>query len=180
MKPTLTGPRVTLRAPVPSDKQDRLALGRDAEIVRMFGGSAQDATPLTLAEVEIWYANVETEPYGWMIEHEGKCVGSVRLHDFDEGNQSAWYAIGILDRKLLDRRLGREVTALVLAYAFQALDLLRVDLRVLAFNVRAIRSYEGSGFTRQTINRNAVQVDGEWHDDVIMSMKRKEWDARPT
>jgi RimJ/RimL family protein N-acetyltransferase len=162
-------------SPKPSDKTDRLALGRDPAIVRAFGGSTRDLAPLTDADVEAWYAAVAAEPHGWMIEHAGRCIGNARLHRFDTGTRSARYAVGILDPALLGQGIGREVTALVLEYAFLRLDLTRIDLRVLAANHRAIRSYEASGFHRVAIERNAIEVDGEWQDDVIMAIGREQW-----
>jgi RimJ/RimL family protein N-acetyltransferase len=175
MKPALTGERVTLRPPRTGDKADRLALGRSPEIVRMFGGSIRDLKPLTPEDVDAWYAAIDAEPYAWMIEHEGRCIGTARLHDIDEEQSSARYAVGILDPGLLGQGLGREVTGLILAHAFEALGLRRVDLRVLATNERAIRSYVANGFRRVAEERHAVEIDGEWHDDVIMAITPQEW-----
>ena len=97
MSDTLRGRHVVLRRPVPSDKVDRLALGRHHEIVRMFGGDSQALTPLTPSDVETWYADLVAEPHAWVIEHAGRCIGTARLHGFDTEARSARYAVGILD-----------------------------------------------------------------------------------
>jgi hypothetical protein len=52
LAPLLRGERVTLRPPRETDKAERLALGRDPEIVRMFGGDWRNLAPLTVEEVE--------------------------------------------------------------------------------------------------------------------------------
>jgi [ribosomal protein S5]-alanine N-acetyltransferase len=174
MAESLKGDRVTLRPPKPSDKADRLALGRSPEIVRLFGGNYPDLPPLAMAEIDGWYDDIESDPHSWMIEYEGRCIGSARLHSFSEDG-AAFYAVGILDPRLLGHRLGREITALVLAFAFRTLRLKRIDLRVLTYNKRAIRSYIASGFRETAIERNAVQIDGEWHDDLIMSIHGEDW-----
>lgn len=180
MTETLHGQHVMLRPPRPSDKQDRLTLGRNLDIARMFGGSSRTIGPLTDAEVDEWYAAIESDPHGWMIEHAGRCIGNARLHSLEPEARTARYAVGILQPALLGQGLGREVTALVLAYAFEALNLRRVDLRVLAFNTRAIRSYEAAGFEQTGLEHHVIRIDDEWHDDVLMSISRDDWLARTT
>jgi RimJ/RimL family protein N-acetyltransferase len=69
---------------------------------------------------------------------------------------------------LLGKGLGTEATRLVLRHAFNDLGLHRVGLRVLAYNHRAIRSYEKCGFVIEGREREAALVDGAWHDDVLM------------
>ncbi len=58
----------------------------------------------------------------------------------------------------------------VLRYAFGTLDLHRVDLKVLDFNLRAIRCYLACGFREEGREREAARVDDRWHDDVIMGI----------
>lgn len=45
----LCGPAVILRRPQPQNAADRLALGNDMGIMRMFGADAADLPPLTAA-----------------------------------------------------------------------------------------------------------------------------------
>jgi RimJ/RimL family protein N-acetyltransferase len=46
----------------------------------------------------------------------------------------------------------------------------RVNLRVLAFNSRAIRAYEKCGFVQEGVERESAFVNGRWHDDIMMSV----------
>ena len=55
--------------------------------------------------------------------------------------------------------------------AFDTLQLHRVDLRVLSFNVRALRCYEKCGFVREGVERESAFVDGARVDDVMMSLE---------
>jgi len=59
---------------------------------------------------------------------------------------------------------------LVLRFAFDRLQLHRISVRVLAYNRRAIRSYEKCGFVLEGREREAALVNGEWHDDCIMGL----------
>jgi RimJ/RimL family protein N-acetyltransferase len=68
---------------------------------------------------------------------------------------------------------------LILDHAFHDLNLHRVGIRVLAYNTRAIRSYQRCGFLIEGREREAAFVNGQWHDDVIMGLLEHEFADRP-
>jgi [ribosomal protein S5]-alanine N-acetyltransferase len=53
-----------------------------------------------------------------------------------------------------------------------------VDLRVLAFNERAIACYTKCGFVIEGRERETALIDGTWYDDVMMSILEHECDAQ--
>jgi|SRR5579862_5030800 len=173
--PVLGGKRLLLRPAKESDKADRLACGRNLEFRRLVGGDPRTCPPLTAEEVEQWYARLCSEPLQWVIEAEGRCIGTACLHQLDLESRRARYAIGIFDASKWDRGLGTEATLLVLGYAFEVLRLHRVDLRVLAFNHRAIACYKRCGFVNEGVEREGARIGGEWHSDVMMSILEHEW-----
>jgi RimJ/RimL family protein N-acetyltransferase len=109
-------------------------------------------------------------PYNWVIDVAGRHVGSCSLFNPVDCDRRASYAIGIEEPALLGRGLGQEATRLVLAHAFGSAGLHRVDLRVLAYNTRAIACYRACGFVEEGRERQAALVDGTWHDFIIMSI----------
>ena len=169
-RPVLSGERVLLRAPIEGDKQDRLSYGRNSEYRRMVGGDPQTITTLAMEEVERWYRKVSAEEHCWIIDLQGRCIGTAQLHSVDERNRRARYAIGIFDPECWGEGYGTEVTKLVLRHAFEAMRLHRVDLKVLAFNTRAIACYEKCGFTREGLERDGILIGGEWQSDALMSI----------
>lgn len=171
---------VTLRAPKPEDAADRLALGRDPEIVRMFGGDTSNPLPPLMAgEVSRWLDRINAHPHAWVVEHHGRLLGEARLDGLDAYDGRARLATGLFDPAKLGQGLGRRVVRLVLQHAFEALRLHRVDLRVLAYNVRAIRCYRSCGFVEEGREREAALVAGERHDDVIMGILSREFSSMP-
>jgi ribosomal-protein-alanine N-acetyltransferase len=166
---TLKGARVVLRAPRAADRSDRLAAGRDPEFRRMVGGAGPDPGPLTAAEVDRWYDGLVAEPYSWIVEFEGHCIGVARLHQVDRATRSARYAVGLFRSEHRGRGLGQEVTSLVLDHAFGPLGLARVELRVLDFNDRAIACYRRCGFVE--VAREAVQLCDTHAADVVMEIR---------
>lgn len=173
------GPRICLRPPRPDDAAGRLALGHDSEIIRMFGGdTGRPLPPLTAPEVASWLEGLRAHPHAWIVEHEGRLLGEVRLDGLNQRDARARLAIGFYNPAKLGIGLGRETVGLILAHAFGALELHRVDLRVLAYNTRAIRCYASCGFVVEGRERDAALVDGVWYDDVIMAILAPEFRAR--
>ena len=172
--PLITGPNVELRPPMESDTETRFALGNDPEIHRMFGGSRAQLHPMTVERAERWVRRLMDHPFAWVIVCNG-LIGEIRLDRLDRTDRRASLAIGIVDPDALGRGYGTEAARLLLRYAFRDLSLHRVSVRVLAYNTRAIRSYEKCGFVLEGREREAAQVDGEWHDDVIMGVLDREF-----
>jgi ribosomal-protein-alanine N-acetyltransferase len=176
--PTLRSKRTLLRPFQRSDVQGRVRCGKDPEIIRMFGGSPDFEKPIEmpLAEANAWYEHVSNDgnPLHWAVEFEGQFIGTARLEDIDGIDRHARYAIGLLDRARLGIGLGEEVTRAVLRYGFGDLELHRVDLRVLADNIRAIDCYLRCGFVEEGRLRESAFIGGQWHDDVIMGILEHE------
>lgn len=171
----LRGESVILRAPIESDKEDRLACGRDPEFRLMVGGDPRTLPPLTTEEVEEWYKHFKSTPYSWIIEVDGHCIGIAKLRGFDQDNRQARYSIGIFSPDFRGKGYGTEATRLVLEYAFGDLALHRVDLRVLDFNKQAIACYEKCGFVREGLERESSWIGGRWQTDVMMSILEHEY-----
>jgi RimJ/RimL family protein N-acetyltransferase len=172
--PILRGERVTLRRPRPEDFEARVRLGTDAEIFRMYGGSGNNMRPMTEEAARRWVQRLLDLDYAWIIE-VGTLIGQVRLDHVDLTDRRASLAIGIEYRARLGVGLGTEAIALVLEYAFNVLKLHRLSVRVLDYNVRAIRAYEKCGFVVEGREREAAFVDGIWHDDTMMGLLDREY-----
>ncbi|MCX7795915.1 MAG: GNAT family N-acetyltransferase [bacterium] len=63
----------------------------------------------------------------------------------------------------------------MLRYAFEVLNLNRVELTVYDFNKRAIRCYEKTGFTLEGRLRQKIFKNGNYQDVLIMSILKEEW-----
>ncbi len=166
----LTGARVTLRAPVPSDVEARFALGNTPEIQAMFGGDPAQTRPITRAAAESWVENHAGDPLSWIIEAEGEMIGAIRLHSVNHADKRANIAIGILSPAHLGRGFGTEALRLLAEHAFGDMGLHRVSCRVLAFNERAIAAYEKVGFVQEGREREAALIGDAWSDDIIMGL----------
>jgi RimJ/RimL family protein N-acetyltransferase len=168
-----------LRAPQPGDAAARFALGRNPANTRMYGLDPATLPAWTMAAAEAWVDRVAKADCAWIIAYQSRLVGEVRLHSHMPEEGSAKLAIGIEDITLLGRGLGRRVIALVLDCAFACHGLGRVTARVLAMNTRAIACYTACGFRHTGRDPNAVQLDGIWHDDILMAITAEDFFAQP-
>lgn len=137
-------------------------------------------TPLTAADHLNWLHNrVQTGEVAQFIITDtdtGEDVGSVYLRDIDTHNKKCEYGIFIGEEGCRGKGIGTAAARLALQYAFEALQLNRVFLRVFADNPRAIKSYEKAGFRREGTFREDVIIDGKAYDMVFMGILKQEWE----
>ena len=176
----LQGLPVGLRRPQSEDVAERLALGNDPGIMRMFGADTTGWPPMAETEAVRWFEKITVHQHAWVVEHEERLLGDIRLHLDALGQQDARarLAIGFYDPTKLGKGLGREAIRLVLAHAFNTLGLHRVSQRVVAYNTRAIRCYVACGFVVEGREREAALVGGERHDDIMMGVLAREFRPR--
>jgi RimJ/RimL family protein N-acetyltransferase len=175
--PQLRTARLLLRQPIATDIADRHALGRDPEIYRNLGADVSRLPPLTEEQARAWVENIASHPAAWVIEHQGRAIGEILLDNFVEADGRAGLIIGILDATALGRGLGTEAIKAIAEFSFDVLKLHKLSMRVLAFNTRAIRAYERVGFVREGLERESALIGGVWHDDVIVGLLKRDFDA---
>lgn len=178
MRETPPTPHVILRPPQPQDIETRLSLPPSPSIYRMYGGDSDAFVPLTRAAAEEWMENLLRHPCAWIIAEEDVAAGEIRLDNIHPQDRRARMALGLFDEKNLGRGIGRAAIRLALKHAFETLALHRIDLRVLAFNHRAIRCYTACGFMHEGTERQSAFIDGVWHDDHIMGILTHEYDEK--
>ena len=144
----------------------------------MYGFVSDTPDVMTGDLAERWLQGTMNHPNAWVIEEDGKLVGGVGLNNLDKADRRARLAIGLFNERHLGRGIGRKAIDLVLQQAFGPLGLHRVDLRVLSFNIRAIRCYEACGFRLEGIERESALVGGKWHDDWIMAILEQDFRDR--
>ncbi len=71
--------------------------------------------------------------------------------------------------------IGSEAVTLILWYAFNTLNLRKVNADVFAFNERSLRCFEKLGFRRQGVLEKEYFVDGQYHDDILLRIFKEEW-----
>lgn len=172
---TLTTTRLTLRPPKPDDAHERYKLGRDPEIILMFGYEVSDLGAYSIDMAKNWIENLGQHPCAWVIEHEGLFIGELRFDAIDNHDRRARLAIGIYAADKLGQGFGKEAMNAALQHAFTTMNLHRISLRVIDYNERAIRCYRSVGFVEEGRERETAFIKGKWRNDLIMGLLDREF-----
>lgn len=182
-KPTLEGDLVVLR---PFDVADVDVMARilaDPEVLRLTGSvtSTEEihrASPLADDRTREWYASraqVDGRLDLAVVNRASDTVvGEVVLNEFDPSSNSANFRT-LMGPEGRGRGLGTEAARLILGHGFEVIGLHRIGLDVFAFNPRARHVYATVGFVVEGVKRDAFAFDGEYVDEIWMSILADEW-----
>ncbi|WP_336206115.1 GNAT family N-acetyltransferase [Nonomuraea sp. LPB2021202275-12-8] len=175
-KPTLVGKLVTLRPVGPEHAEGLQELVTDPEVRRLTGSHGQ----IDAEASRRWYATraEQEDRLDLAIMARDEYVGEVVLNELDAANLSCNLRIALIGARAFGRGYGTEAISLVLEHAFGTTPLHRISLDVFSFNDRAKHVYKKAGFVEEGVLRDALLWDGEWHDSVLMSVLRTEWQSR--
>jgi RimJ/RimL family protein N-acetyltransferase len=148
----------------------------DAEYDRLLDSApARQWTASQLKEgAEKWFYPPENHEFVIRALADDRLLGSVGL-GVDWAHGDAFVGIGLGERGYWGRGYGSDALRVSLRYAFTELNLHRVTLNVFAYNARAVRSYEKSGFVVEGRVRQHLNRDGRRWDMIYMGILKEEW-----
>jgi RimJ/RimL family protein N-acetyltransferase len=109
---------------------------------------------------------------------EDRPVGFIDLGGFDWVARSAWVAIGIGEPEYRGRGLGTDAMQVLVRFAFEQLNLHRINLTVFEYNQRALRSYEKCGFVLEGCQRQFLNREGRRWDMIYMGLLQEDWQKK--
>lgn len=183
---------VAFDCPIVNIVGDRVALGPlRRDLVPLYHRWRNDFTvartldyeprPATLEQRLAWYdrASVDTTVVRFTIyERESwRPIGIANLHDIDHRHGTAEYGVVIAEADARGKGYGTETTRLVLDFAFTALGLHNVMLRVYAYNPAGIRAYEKAGFQEFGRRRESRAHLGRRWDEIHMECLANEFES---
>ena len=175
-KPTLQGEMIVLRPIRADDAEAMWDMLTDPEGNRLTGTTRV----FTHEEIDAWCASREQAQgrYDFAVTTSGddEYRGEIVLNDIDEEVRCAGLRLAMRPA-YRGRGYGTEAIELVLGFAFDGLDLHRVELEALSINTRAVSLYENIGFRVEGRRRDAYRDGDGWCDAVVMSMLEDEYRA---
>jgi RimJ/RimL family protein N-acetyltransferase len=121
----------------------------------------------------------ETIPFVVIDRETGKVIGSTRLYEFSPKSGSTLLGYTWYSKHFQGNGINLHCKFLLLQYAFETLNLERVELRADTRNARSIAAMRKIGFTQEGILRSHLPVaDGTRRDSIIFSMLKMEWKER--
>lgn len=105
-------------------------------------------------------------------------MGYIALMNIVWSNRTADLGVFIGDVDNRGKRLGATAISLLLDYAFNELNLQRIQLDVVDYNRPAIRVYQKLGFTQEGARRQHGERDGKRYDVLLFGILASEWRLR--
>ena len=126
-----------------------------------------------------WSANGSYGNAGYAIEplDDARLVGHIAVHSASLPVRAGVLGI-IIGPDDQSKGYGSDAVRVMLRLAFTEMGLNRVELRVFAFNDKAIRTYERCGFVVEGRRRETGFHNGSFHDEIIMAVLARDWYAR--
>ena len=97
-------------------------------------------------------------------------IGYVQIGNIDPIHRAARLGIRIGEEVNRGRGYGSDVLPLAIDYCWRHLNLSRIALSVFTHNDAAIRLYRKAGFMQEGVFRQAVFIDGQWVDVMVMAV----------
>lgn len=168
--------KLLLRALTSSDMALTLNWNNQDDIKDLYAGHP---FPVNLEMESDWYkkilhSNFPTTVFGMELIKETKLIGITILKNIDMIHRKAEFAIYIGDSSEKGKGYAKEATLKTIDFAFKKLGLNRIYLYVLKKNTTALKLYEKVGFQKEGILRNSIFKNGNFVDEMMMSILAKE------
>jgi len=176
----IEGKRIRLRSFELSDLDEIMKHWNNIELRNLLGNV--DRGPASRNDEEEWIRSTwklrqERRAFMFAIETipDNKLIGGTGLFNIDWTSRSAMTGISIYNPEYWGKGYGQESMNLILGFAFQNLNLNRVELETFDFNKRAQRCYLKVGLKEVGRRRKAKFINSGYHDSIVMDILRDEW-----
>jgi len=154
----------------------------DMDYARYIGDSP--IRPRTIFEMKRYYQNLNKRinekgnvfHFAVHLRRDDRLVGFMRMDDVQWSNGVGFLAMALGDRTVKGH-FEPELLGLALRYAFQELNLFRVEIHVPDNDEPARKLYENNGFTLEARRRAVYYMNGRLWDMLHYGMLLPEWEA---
>ena len=175
--PTITTDRLALRFISDDDVDAMFEVFSDPEVMRFWSTpplADRDGVVALVNEIHDSFDRQVMLKWGVARRADNMLIGTTTLYNLDFTNRRAelGYALG---RKHWGQGYMHEALQALLSYAFETLDLRRLEADVDPRNEASIKSLERLGFQREGFLRERWEVGGEIQDALFYGLLRPEW-----
>ncbi len=108
--------------------------------------------------------------YGIFKRDSEELIGSIGLFKVERGPAHSCIMGYVLDKAHNGQGYMTETIPLLVNYAFEELQLHRIEAGVKPANLGSIRVLEKSGFHQEGIARKNLKINGKWEDHLILAI----------
>ena len=119
----------------------------------------------------------EGKVYPFIIfdKHFNRYAGSTRFYDFQKNHATVQLGYTWYGKEFQGTGLNKQCKLLLLEFAFEKLNLERVEFRADTRNERTIAAMKSIGFTVEGVLRNNCAVPYGRRDTIVLSILKEEW-----
>ncbi len=139
-------------------------------------------SPLSNAAEEKWFDQLQESNSGEALSIDARVdnnwlhIGICSLNNIDMLSKNAEFGIFIGNKDYWNKGYSREATLLTLKHGFEDLNLHRIYLHVFEEHEKAIAVYQAAGFQHEGLLRDVLYKNGSYHNFIVMSILRSDWD----
>jgi ribosomal-protein-alanine N-acetyltransferase len=178
--PVLMGRRLLLREPTQADGESLFAFTTDPLITRYLAF----VSPRSIDETRAFISRCEEfrrqdREYVFVIADrtsDAPC-GVTALRHLDQLARTAQIGTWV-GRQHWGHGVNAEAKALLLDYAFDGLELHRIEARIAIDNQRSRRAFERLGGRREGTLKESFHKDGAFHDQALYAILASDWRQR--
>ena len=173
--PFLIGERLYLR-PARDEDIDSICRGEnDPRVRETLFLALPSETENTRKKIADWQKSEKAIVFSILQKSDDCFIGQTAFFRIDYISRAAVFYLAILDPDHWSKGYGSESTEMMVQYAFDTLNLNRIQLHVFADNQAAIRIYQKEGFLKEGILRQAMYHHGEYCDFWVMGLLQEDW-----
>lgn len=116
--------------------------------------------------------------YGFGVFVGGSFAGEVNLNSIQRGPFQNAYVGYWIDERQAGNGYTPEAVVAVMRYAFEELDLHRLQISIVPRNKSSRRVVEKIGVRAEGIAERYLEINGTWEDHIRFAMTAEEWEER--
>lgn len=167
---------VRLRALEPEDMEKLRGYHNDPEVAALLAGWS---FPISSPEQRRWYDSTASNKTSLRLAIDVPGTGFVgisTLAPIDWKDRRAFHGIMIGEKELRGKGIGRDATMATMRYAFDELQLHRLDGEILEGHEASIRLWCGRcGWVREGTRRQHAYRSGRYLDRILVGITREEY-----
>ncbi|WP_203522500.1 GNAT family N-acetyltransferase [Fusobacterium sp. IOR10] len=171
----IEGKLVTLRAIEKEDLEFMRTMLNDSEMENLVVGWA---FPVSKYQQEKWYENniQNQNNLRFIIEDKfGEVIGQANLSNIDWKNRKATRGIKLAKEKIRGKGFGTDAIMTLTKYAFEELQLNRLDIFILEENIVSQKLAIKTGVVIEGKKRNCIFKNGKYHNLLIGGILKSDY-----
>lgn len=135
--------------------------------------------PVSTTEQEAWFNKAvmdsKNKRFTIVMKENNEVVGMLTLSSIDWHNRSATHGIKLLPSCPKGQGIGTDAVLTLMKYAFEEVNLNRLDGSWIEYNLPSKKLYEKCGWYEEGTKKEAIYRNGRYHDLKIAGITKREY-----